>query len=62
MSGVVYFDGTVSSMPTGLTSSGLTIIITAKDNVNAWASYDTGEWKINVSDSEYKGNVYYIFE
>ena len=62
MSGVVYFDGTVSSKPTGLTSSGLTIIITAKDNVNAWASYDTGEWKINVSDSEYKGNVYYIFE
>ena len=37
MSGTVYFDGTVSSMPTGLTSSGLTIIITAKDNVNAWA-------------------------
>ena len=62
MSGTVYFDGTVSSMPTGLTSSGLTIIITAKDNVNAWASYDGGEWKINVSDSEYKGNVYYIFE
>tara|TARA_B100000925_G_scaffold285416_1_gene261701 strand:+ start:834 stop:1022 length:189 start_codon:yes stop_codon:yes gene_type:complete len=62
MTGVVYFDGNVSSMPTGLTSSGLTIIITTVDNVNAWASYDSGEWKINVSDSEYKGNVYYIFE
>ena len=62
MSGVVYFDGTVSSMATGLTSSGLTIIITAVDNVNAWASYDSGQWKINISDSEYKGNVYYIFE
>ncbi len=62
MTGVVYFNGTVSSMATGLTSSTLTIIITAVDNVNAWASYDSGEWNINVSDSEYKGNVYYIFE
>ena len=62
MTGTVYFDGTVSSIGTGLISSGLTIIITAADNVNAWASYIGGEWKINVSDSEYKGNVYYIFE
>ena len=58
MSGIVYFDGGVSSMPTGLTNSGLTIIITAADNVNAFASYDNGEWKINISNSEYKGNVY----
>lgn len=62
MTGVVYFVGGVSSMATGLTSSGLTIIITASDNVNAWASYDSSQWKINISDSEYKGNVYYIFE
>lgn len=62
MTGVLYFDGTNPSIPTGLTNSGLTIIITSSDNVNAWASYDSGEWKINVSESEYKGNVYYIFE
>ena len=62
MTGVAYFDGSISSMATGLTSPGLTIIITAANNVNAWATYDSGEWKINVSDSGYKGNVYYIFE
>ena len=59
MNNYISFDGTTSSVSTDLTDSSLKVVVTASDNVNAWASYST-VWTIHVSGSSFVGKIYYI--
>ena len=61
-SGSVEFDGSSGVAPTTFTNAGARIVVTANGNVIAWALFDSGIWKIYVSDSTFSGKVYYSID
>ena len=62
MSGQLSFEGVTGVVETGLTDATLTIVATANSNINVYAVYDSGQWKIKVSDTTYTGLIYYTVE